>query len=38
VVHENILARLAADETIPLGVVEPLYCSLFHVRLPVFLF
>jgi len=28
-VHKNIFATLAADETIPLCVVEPLYCSLF---------
>ena len=28
-VHKNIFAILAADETIALGVVEPLYCSLF---------
>src|SRR5208337_1326856 len=27
--HENVLARLAADEAVALGVVEPLYCSLF---------
>jgi len=30
-VHEDVLATLAADETISLGVVEPLYCSLFHI-------
>ena len=28
-VHKNIFATLAADETIALGVVEPLHCSLF---------
>jgi hypothetical protein len=28
--YENIFAVLATDETVPLGVVEPLYCSLFH--------
>jgi hypothetical protein len=30
-VHENIFARLPADESVPLGIVEPLNCSLFHV-------
>src|SRR4249920_3244879 len=29
-VYEYILTILAADETITLGVVEPLYCSCFH--------
>src|SRR5437764_11247390 len=29
-VYENVLAVLAADETITLGVVKPLYCSCFH--------
>jgi hypothetical protein len=29
-VHENILAILAADKTIALGIVKPLYCSGFH--------
>jgi hypothetical protein len=29
-VHEDILARLTADEAVALGVVKPLYCSLFH--------
>jgi hypothetical protein len=29
--HEDILATLAADKTISLGVVKPLYCSLFHI-------
>ena len=28
-VHKNIFATLAADEAVALGVVEPLYCSLF---------
>ena len=28
-VHKNILATLAADETIAFSVVEPLHCSLF---------
>src|SRR5712692_1325136 len=27
--HENVLAILTADETIALGVVKPLHCSLF---------
>src|SRR5579872_369863 len=31
-VYKNILAILAADETIAFGVVEPLYCSFFHIR------
>src|SRR5205085_2990883 len=35
--HENIFARLPADETVALGIVEPLHSSLFHVVL-VFLF
>ncbi len=29
-VNENVLAVLAADESIALGVIEPLYCSCFH--------
>ena len=29
-VYEYILSILAADETITLGVVKPLYCSCFH--------
>jgi hypothetical protein len=29
-VYEYILTILAANETITLGVVEPLYCSCFH--------
>src|SRR6266498_1272253 len=28
-VHKHIFAILSADKTIALGVVEPLYCSLF---------
>jgi hypothetical protein len=28
--HEDILAVLAADESIALGVVKPLHCSCFH--------
>jgi hypothetical protein len=30
VMHEDILAVLAADETKAFGVVKPLYCSLLH--------
>jgi hypothetical protein len=29
-VYEYILATLATNESIPLGIVKPLYCSLFH--------
>jgi hypothetical protein len=29
-VNEHILAVLAADESIALGIVKPLYCSCFH--------
>ena len=29
-VHKNIFARLTADEAEALGIVEPLYCSLFQ--------
>jgi hypothetical protein len=29
--HEYIFAILAADESVALGVVKPLYCSCFHV-------
>jgi hypothetical protein len=29
--HENIFATLAADESVTLGIVKPLYCSLFHI-------
>src|SRR5437868_12267653 len=28
--HENVVARLAADETEAFGVVKPFHCSLFH--------
>src|SRR5579885_1652694 len=28
--HENVFARLAANKAVALGIVEPLYCSLFH--------
>src|SRR5439155_17670848 len=28
--HENVVARLAADEAEAFGVVKPLHCSLFH--------
>jgi hypothetical protein len=27
---ENIFTILAADKTIALGIVKPLYCSCFH--------
>ena len=30
-VNENVLAILAADQTIALGIVKPLYCSCFRV-------
>jgi len=29
--HENILPVLAANKTIALGIVKPLYCSCFHI-------
>jgi hypothetical protein len=29
-VNENVLAILAADKTVTLGIVKPLYCSCFH--------
>ena len=29
-VHEYIFTVLAADKSIALGIVEPLYCSCFH--------
>ena len=35
--HEDILAILTAYKAIALGVVKPLYCSLFH-RYPYFYF
>jgi len=35
--HENIFAILTANKTIALGVVEPLYRSLFHVLVLLFL-
>ena len=31
--HENVFARLTADKAVALGIIEPLYCSLFHVCL-----
>ena len=34
VVDENILTGLAAEKTKTLSIVEPLNCSLFHVRIP----
>ena len=36
-VYKYILAVLAADKPIALGIVEPLYCSCFH-GVTVFLF
>ena len=36
--YENILAVLAADETVALGVVKPLHCSCFHVGAQSFFF
>jgi hypothetical protein len=30
--HENVFAILTADKAVALGVIEPLYCSLFHVN------
>jgi hypothetical protein len=32
-VHEDVFTILSADEAIALGIVKPLYCSLFHVDL-----
>jgi len=29
-VNENVLAILAADKSIALGIVKPLYCPCFH--------
>jgi len=29
-VNEHVLTVLAADESVTLGVVKPLYCSCFH--------
>src|ERR1700745_2432408 len=29
--HENVFAILTADKAVAFGVIEPLYCSLFHV-------
>ena len=34
---ENVFAGLPADEAVALGVVKPLYCSLFHIVVLVFL-
>jgi hypothetical protein len=31
VVNEHVLTILTADEAKPLGIVEPLHCSLFHI-------
>src|SRR5436190_7537803 len=35
--HKNVFARLAADKAVALGVIEPLYCSCFHIVVLVFL-
>jgi len=37
--NEDILAIFPADKAISLGVIEPLYCSLFHcvTRIPYFM-
>ncbi len=35
--HENVLAILTANKTVAFGIVEPLYCSLFHVFVLLFL-
>src|SRR6476620_512940 len=29
--HKNVFARLAANKAVALGVIEPLYCSCFHI-------
>jgi hypothetical protein len=34
--NEDIFARLTRDETKSLGIVKPLYCSLFHFVNPLF--
>jgi hypothetical protein len=31
--HKNVFATLTANKAVAFGVVEPLYCSLFHVCL-----
>ena len=31
--HENVFAILTADKAVAFGVIEPLYCSLFHIEL-----
>ena len=35
--NENVFAGLTADEAVALGIVKPLYCSLFHIVVLVFL-
>src|ERR1700739_390216 len=35
--HENVFAILTADKAVAFGVIEPLYCSLFHVFVLLFL-
>ena len=36
--HKNIVARLAADKAVALGIVKPLYCSLLNIVVLLFLF
>ena len=36
--HENVFAILTANKAVALGVIEPLYCSLFHLFILLFLF
>ena len=36
--HENVSAILTADKAVAFGFIEPLYCSLFHVFVLLFLF
>jgi hypothetical protein len=35
--HENVFAIFTADKTVSFGVVEPLYCSFFHLFVLLFL-
>jgi hypothetical protein len=34
---ENIVSALTADKAVTFGIVKPLYCSLFHIGVLVFL-
>ena len=36
-VNENVFAILTADKAVAFGVIEPLYCSLFHLFVLLFL-